>query len=81
MSKPSPEQIAAVAPKGYWCVIRHGGRSTDSWKLRVGYEDDTEALGEFCLRRAEIRQGGLAVIAHDGSLYKYYEAPRLRSRW
>jgi hypothetical protein len=31
--------------------------------------------------REQMRQGGVAVIAHDGSLYKYYEAPRLRSRW
>jgi len=79
--KPTPEEIAAVAPKGYWCVLRHGGRSNNNWRLSVGYEDDTEALGAFVLERDRMRQGGLAVIAPDQTINRYYEAPRVRTRW
>lgn len=79
--KPTSEQIAAVAPKGYWCVLRHGGRGNNSWRLAVGYEDSDEARGDFVGRAQNVRQGGLALVDAGGEIERYYEAPRVRTRW
>lgn len=81
MPKPSPEEIAAVAQKGYWCVLRHGGRSSDSWRLRVGYENEEEGIVAFRKVRDSMRQGGVTLISQSLSINRHQEAPRLRTRW
>lgn len=79
--KPTPDEISKTAPAGYWSVLRHGGRSTDSWKLKVGYENEDEGIAAFSAVRDAMRQGGVALISPSLSINRYQEAPRLRTKW
>lgn len=66
---------------GCWAVLRHGGRSVDSWRVR--YRGQQEEAARDAFKKCAIRQGGLRLrlYAPDGRLVESQWAPRLRTRW
>lgn len=61
-------------------VLRHGGRSSDSW--RVAFDGDREAAERAYQRLYEaMRQGGVRLVDAEGRVLKGAWAPRLRTRW
>ena len=69
---------ADIAP---WLVLRHGGRSTDSWKRYSCADDEQEAVDRFKAVEAAMRQGGVVLVDPDGVVRARAWAPRLRTRW
>lgn len=75
------DQASKLFQCGFWTILRHGGRSSDEWKRRYVCNDESEALSAFDGIKDMMRQGGLAMLSTTGEVVRYYEAPRLRSRW
>lgn len=63
-----------------WCILRHGGRSSDTWRVQAGpFAQEPTSLWRKA--RGAVRQGGLRMVDPEGKVVKEYQAPRLRSRW
>lgn len=66
---------------GFFAVLRHGGRSNDSWRVKISSDDRLTADRYFQKFHISMRQGGVALLDPEGKCLRYFEAPLLRSRW
>lgn len=66
---------------GYYAVMRHGGRSTDKWRVAHEFGNHQMADEKFEAIKKNMRQGGLSLIDPMGIELRHYEAPLLRTRW
>lgn len=59
---------------------RHGGNCNHGWRpvARGGLPLLSETFDNI---KRMMRQGGLALVDHHGDVVRYYQAPRLRTRW
>lgn len=64
-----------------WRVERHGGRSTDKWRVVYSGPDEARARAVFTRERERMRQGGVQLVGPDGKVVASSWAPRLRTRW
>jgi hypothetical protein len=74
------EKIPSGVP-GFWAVMRHGGRSTDVWRVAFQFGNSPMAVEKFEEIKKNMRQGGLSLIDPYGIEHRHYEAPLLRTRW
>ena len=63
-----------IKPSEAQMVLRHGGRSVDSWKCRGWGPNQFDKLARA------MRQGGVALV-EKGQILRFSSAPRLRTRW
>jgi hypothetical protein len=64
-----------------WQVLRHGGRGSDEWRSVHKAAEPEKAQARFAKLKANLRQGGLALLDPSGAQVAYTWAPRLRTRW
>lgn len=63
-----------------YVILRHGGRAADQWR-EVYRGPEARARARYTRLVEDLRQGGVKLIAPDGTLIDYKWAPRLRTRW
>jgi hypothetical protein len=78
---PTDKDILRESVANGWTILRNGGRATDTWKYRHSRFSEEGSLQTYEREKEKMRQGGLALIGPNGNVVRYYEAPRLRSRW
>jgi hypothetical protein len=63
-----------------WTLVRKGlpgSRVRILWR----YRDRARAHARFARERAKMRQGMLALVGPDGSIWSYHSEPMPRRRW
>ena len=84
MPRPTELQMGDVtlrAADGPFRILRHGGRSTDSWREIWSGPSVQSARTQFVNSSGVMRQGGVQLLAADGRTLAEQWAPRLRTRW
>lgn len=64
-----------------WQVLRHGGRSTDFWRVLYSGPDEARARAVYSREKERLRQGEVRLVGPDGKVVSRQWAPRLRTRW
>lgn len=64
---------------GSWLVLRHGGRSTDTWRI-VFRGAESKARARYERLYISFRQGVIELVSPTAIEAKS-SAPRLRTRW
>lgn len=64
-----------------WCVLRHGGRSTDDWRVVFSGRDELTAREQYAKAALALRQGGVELVSPDNVVTARTIGPRLRTRW
>jgi hypothetical protein len=62
-------------------VERHGGRACDRWRSLGEFSTQKAAHELFVKLWPDVRQGGLRILAPDGTVIRQGAEPRLRTRW
>ena len=94
MSECTREAAAEAAtairrPHRQWLVLRHGGRSNNSWRNAAEREaagwgnpyTEGNARTLFGRISTRLRQGAVALINPTGEVVEFDSAPLLRTRW
>lgn len=63
-----------------WTLVRKG-RPESRVRILWRYSDRTRAHARFARERAKMRQGLLALVGPDGSIWSYHSEPMPRRRW
>lgn len=63
-----------------WRVERHGGRSTDRFRVIIETDNEQKARQVYLREYRKMRQGAIRLL-QDDKIVMRYEAPLLRTRW
>lgn len=66
---------------GCWCIVRHGGRSTDTQRLVFFGNGEAVTRGHYAEIAKNLRQGYVRLYSPDGKVVERCSGPTLRTRW